>query len=278
MSVSDPQRLVFSHRGLRLSYLDSAPGDTQRPVVVLLHGFPDEALMWQRQIAALHAEGFRVLAPDTVGCGQSDMAPRRKDYDAQTVAADFIALLDHLDIERAQFVGHDWGAVLAWYVAIYFPQRVRKLVVLSVGHPTSYGRAGFRQKLLGWYTLYFQLVGIAEWLLMRRGPLGLRFWLRSHPHIDAIIERMRAPGRLTAAIRLYRANLVSILFKVHPDVTVPTLGVWSEHDNFLTEDQMTSSARRVRSGWQYQRLSGGHWMSLEQPARINQILLDYLEL
>lgn len=278
MSASEPQRFFFDHRGLRLSYLDSAPGEVQRPVVVLLHGFPDEALMWQRQIASLHAEGFRVLAPDTVGCGASDMAPRLKDYDAQTVAADFIALLDHLGIEHAQFVGHDWGAVLAWYVAIYFPQRVRKLVVLSVGHPTSYGRAGFRQKLLGWYTLYFQLIGIAEWLLMRRGPLGLRYWLRSHPQIDAIMERMRAPGRLTAAIRLYRANLASILFKTHPDVVVPTLGVWSEYDNFLTEEQMTSSARRVRGSWQYQRLSGGHWMSLEQPARINQILLDYLEL
>jgi pimeloyl-ACP methyl ester carboxylesterase len=89
---------------------------------------------------------------------------------------------------------------------------------------------------------------------------------------------MRAPGRLTAAVRLYRANLVSILFRTHPDVTVPTLGVWSEGDHFLAEDQMTSSARRVRAGWQYQRLSGGHWMSIEQPARINQILLDYLEL
>jgi pimeloyl-ACP methyl ester carboxylesterase len=155
---------------------------------------------------------------------------------------------------------------------------MRKLVALSVGHPTSYGRAGFKQKLLGWYTLYFQLVGIAEWLLMRRGPLGLRYWLRSHPQIDAIMERMRAPGRLTAAIRLYRANLASILFRTHPDVSVPTLGVWSEHDHFLTEEQMTSSARRVRGSWQYQRLSGGHWMSLEQPARINQILLDYLEL
>lgn len=278
MSAFPTQRSFHSHRGLRLSYLDSAPDDAQRPAVVLLHGFPDEALMWERQIAALHAEGFRVLAPDTVGCGQSDMAARRSDYDAQTVAADFVALLDHLGIERAQFVGHDWGAVLAWYLAIYFPQRVRKLVVLSVGHPTSYGCAGWKQKLLGWYTVYFQLVGVAEWLLMRRGPLGLRYWLRSHPHIEPIMERMRAPGRLTAAIRLYRANLVSILFKTHPDVAAPTLGVWSEGDNFLTEEQMTASARRVRGSWQYQRLSGGHWMSIEQPARVNQILLEYLEL
>ncbi len=278
MNTSIAERLFFTHRGLRLSYLDSAPGDAQRPLVVLLHGFPDEALMWQPQIAALHAEGFRVLAQDTVGCGQSDMALRRRDYDARTVAADSIALLDHLGIARAQFVGHVWGAVLAWYVAIYFPQRVRKLVVLSVGHPTAYGRAGWKQKLLGWYTIYFQFVGLAEWLLMWRGPLGLRYWLRSHPHIEAVLERMRAPGRLTAAIRLYRANLVSILFRVHPDVTVPTLGVWSEGDDFLTEAQMTASAKRVRGSWQYQRLSGGHWMSLEQPARVNQILLDYLEL
>lgn len=234
--------------------------------------------MWQRQIASLHAEGFRVLAPDTVGCGQSDMAARRTDYDAQTVAADFVALLDHLGIERAQFVGHDWGAVLAWYVAIYHPQRVRKLVVLSVGHPTSYGRAGWKQKLLGWYTIYFQFVGIAEWLLMRRGPLGLRYWLRSHPDVDSVFERMRVPGRLTAALRLYRANLVAILLRTHGNVSAPTLGVWSEGDDFLTEAQMTASARRVSADWQYQRLAGGHWMPLEQSARVNQILLDYLQL
>lgn len=267
----------FEHRGFSLSYLDSAPGDTQRPVVMLMHGFPDTAEMWQKQIEALHAAGYRCIAPDTLGCGESDMAPRIGDYHALKLAGDRVALLDHLGLEKAHVVGHDWGGMLAWFFAAYFPQRIGRLVLLSMGHPTAYQRAGLKQKLMGWYTLFFQLGGVSEWLLSREGRFSLRNVFASHPQMDEVIERLQAPGRLTAALRIYRAAVIPILIRKQPGISAPTLAVWSEGDRFLTESQLTGSQKYVDAEWHYERVSGGHWMSLEQPERINQLLLQHLD-
>lgn len=269
-------RQTFHQRGLRLSYLDSAPNDASRPVIMLLHGFPDTATMWRPQIEALHAAGYRVLAPDTVGCGASEMAPRLRDCNCEWIAGDQVALLEHLGIARAHVAGHDWGAVVAWLMAGHFPDRVLSLTAMSVGHPTAYARAGFAQKRLGWYTLFFQLGGLAESRLLGEGRLSLRNVFRSHPDMDAVMQRLRAPGRMTAALRIYRAAIGPVLTRRQPDVCAPTLGLWSDQDRFLTEDQMQASERYCRAGFRYQRLAGHHWIPLQQPERVNQLLLAHL--
>lgn len=275
MTEAGAVRHSIVHDGLKLSYLDSAPGETTRPAVLLLHGFPDEATVWAPQIAALHGAGFRVLAPDMRGHGESDIAPRRGDYHGRKIVGDFVALLDHLGIERAHVAGHDWGAVLAWMLAGWHPARVSKLAVLSVGHPTAYARAGLGQKIKGWYTLYFQLGGLAERLLLGRGRLSLPRVFPGHPDIGTVMARMRRPGRMTAALRVYRANLVGVLFGRFPSVVADTWGVHSADDAFLTPEQMRASERWVAGRWRYTDLPGGHWMTLEQPERINAILLEH---
>lgn len=269
-------RDFFEHQDLRLSYLDSAPDDHERPVVLLLHGFPDQAQMWAPQMAFLHAQGMRAIAPDIRGYGESAMAKRTSDYEIEKVVGDFTALLDHLGVAQADVVGHDWGSALAWSMAALHPERVRRLVAMSVGHPTAYGRGGLSQKLKGWYVLFFQLRGICERLLLADGLFSLKQWLGSHPEIDAIIARMRQPGRITAAVSLYRANFKRILLQPLPSVSAPTLGLWSDRDKYLTESQMTQSERYVNAPWRYERLSGGHWIALEQPERVNELLRQHL--
>ncbi|MGB1580073.1 MAG: alpha/beta fold hydrolase [Nevskiales bacterium] len=276
-----PTRNSFSHRGFALSYLDSAPNDNKRPVVMLLHGFPDSAEMWQPQIAALHAAGYRCIAPDTLGNGHSEIAPRVRDYNPVKIASDHAALLEHLGIEKASVVGHDWGAAVAWLVAGHHPESVDKLVVISVGHPTAYARGEFRQKLLGWYTFFFQLRGLSEWIVKQavndRSFFGKLYIFQSHPQIEEVAERMNAPGRLTAGINIYRAAVSSVLFQKQPSVSAPTLGIWSDQDYFLVESQMTESEKYVNASWQYLRLSGEHWLPIEQPERINELLLGHLQ-
>lgn len=102
-------REYFRSPGFRLSYLDSAPNHAERPTILLLHGFPDEAAMCQKQIEAFHEAGYRYIAPDTLGCGYSEMAPREQDYDAIGIASDATALLDLLGIKKTQVIGHVWG-------------------------------------------------------------------------------------------------------------------------------------------------------------------------
>jgi pimeloyl-ACP methyl ester carboxylesterase len=275
--MTELARGFFEHRGLRLSYLDSAPCDERGPTVLLLHGFPDTAEMWLPQIGMLHQAGYRCLAPDTLGCGHSDMAPRLGDYHALKITGDHRALLEHLGIEQVHVVGHDWGAVIAWMFAAHFPQCTLSLVAMSVGHPTAYARSGVRQKLVAWYTYFFLLGGLADRLLAGEGSLSLRRVFRGHPQMDEVLRRLREPGRMTAALRIYRAAIAPVLLKRQPQVRAPALGLWSEGDRFVVEAQMTASAKFVDGAWRYQRLPGGHWMSLEQPERIGALILDHLE-
>ncbi|MBX7433969.1 alpha/beta fold hydrolase [Mycobacterium sp. Y57] len=269
-------RHEFVSRGLRLSYLDSAPGDTTRPVVLLLHGFPDTAEMWADQIAALHHAGYRCLAPDTIGCGQSQIAARRTDYNIRSIVDDHWELLRQLGIQRCDVVGHDIGAVSAWLLAGYHPGAVRRLAVMSVGHPMAYARAGLDQKRAGWYIAYFTMAGIAERLLPGRGPLSLRRVFGSHPDIEGVLRRLSAPGRLTAAVRVYRASLVTVLVRKQPRVAAPTLGIWSDRDAFLVESQMRNSVHWVDGTWTFEAVPGGHWIPLEQPDYLNRRLLQFL--
>ncbi len=271
------QRAHFEHRGLRLSYLDSAPGDSGRSVVLFLHGFPDTSSMWITQIKALHAAGYRCIAPDTVGCGDSQIAPRLSDYNAQTICRDHLALLDHLNIEKSNVVGHDWGAGVAWLLAAWHPERVQRLTVMSVGHPMAYASSGLNQKLAGWYIAFFTLAGLSEFLLRGSGWFSLRRIFGTHPDMDEVMQRLTRPGRLTAALRIYRASLATMLLRSHPKVKVPTLGIWSRSDVFLVESQMLDSKKYVDGPWQYQAVNGGHWIPLDQPDYVTNKLLVHLK-
>lgn len=277
MTVESGELQSFEHRGYRLTYLDSAPADTTRPVALLLHGFPDESSMWLPQIQALHARGYRVIAPNTLGCGGSEIGRKLDDYLVTQIAADHAALLNHLGVNTAHVAGHDWGAAIAWVFAGQYPQLTQSLVVLSVGHPTVYGRSGLRQKLKGWYTFYFLMGRLSERLLLGSGALSLAKVFGSHPNMDEVIPRISQAGRLRAAVRLYRANAIAVLFKSFPKVAAPTLGIWSENDAFLVESQMQQSAQRVTGDWEYERWQGKHWIPIEQAEKLSQRLAGHFE-
>jgi len=103
--------------------------------VLLIHGWPDSALLWRHQIPFLVANGFRVIAPDLRGLGRSDRPPEVAAYALPRAVADMTRILDALGIEAAHVVGHDFGAAVAWLMAMLRPDRVSKLVAISVPHP-----------------------------------------------------------------------------------------------------------------------------------------------
>lgn len=268
-------RSSIHHRGYRLSYLDSYPDDPRKPVILLLHGFPDSAAMWEKCVEPLSRAGYRCIAPDTIGCGESEMARKVSDYRMQDVTSDFLHLMDELQVKRFILVGHDWGAVLAWYLSIHYPERVQRLVAVSVGHPTAYARDGIRQKLRGWYTLFFQLRGIAERLLLADGPTGLARLISRHPDTTEVMQRLREPGRMSAAIGLYRANLKDLLLKTYAPAQGPVLCIWSEQDAYLTETQASGSAAYVDGEFRFEKLGGGHWIPLDQPEPLSELILNF---
>ena len=248
--------------------------------VLFVHGFPDSGRLWSKQVGPLSDAGYRVIVPDLRGYGQSGKPDDVDSYNLMFLAADMGAVLDHLGVAKASVVGHDWGAAVAWGVASLAPDRVEKLVALSVGHPLSFGGAGFEQREKSWYMLLFQFEGIAEELLSANDWANFRAWAM-HPDADAVIEELENNKSLTPGLNYYRANvhprtLVEAPMQL-PQVQAPTMGVWSTGDFALTEKQMTGSEQFVEGAWRYERLDGpGHWMQWEAPEKVNALLLDFL--
>lgn len=104
------------------------------PAVIMVHGFPELAWSWRHQIPALANAGFRAIAPDMRGYGQTDSPAGVENYSAAKLIGDLNGLLDALHLERAVFVGHDWGALLLWQMAMLEPERMEQLIILNIPH------------------------------------------------------------------------------------------------------------------------------------------------
>ena len=129
--------------------------------------------------------------------------------------------------------------------------------------------------------LLFQFEGVAEQLLSRNDWKLARAWLRDNGDVDRYVSDLARPGALTAALNWYRANITPgrelEAPRDFPSVPAPTLGLWSTGDDYLTEEPMLRSADHVTGGWWYERIDGAsHWLQLDVPQRINELLLEFL--
>jgi len=248
--------------------------------VLLLHGFPDTGDVWRRQLPALAGAGLRAIAPDLRGRGRSARPDGVEPYVLSELVADAVGLLDALGIERAHVVGHDWGAVVAWGVAALRPERVDRLAVLSVGFPGAV-RPDRRALEQAWYRLLFLFPEAEE--VMRRDDWYLaRTLLEGAPDLETYLAELADPGALTAGLNWYRANLpVGVTPGTDsprlPHVQAATLGLFGADDRYLSERAMIASADFVDGPWRYERIDdAGHWLQLEQPERVNELLLEFL--
>jgi pimeloyl-ACP methyl ester carboxylesterase len=263
--------------GVMLAVLDEGSG----PAVLLLHGFPDSFLLWRNQVPALVDAGRRVIAPDLRGFGESDRPEAVEAYAIRRSVADMVAVLDALGVERADVVGHDWGAGLAWALAAFVPERVERLVVMSVGHPNTLRQPSIAQREKAWYQLLFQFTGVSEELIRRDDWKLFREMVGDAVDRERYVADLSRPGALTAGLNWYRANATPAQelarTRPFPAVDVPTMGIWSSGDNFLTEDGMLGSGEHVTGSWRYERIEGaGHWLQLDAPTQVNALLLEFL--
>ena len=288
MAVPPVAERTVAVNGIDLHLAEAGPSDG--PPVVLLHGFPDSWRLWRHQVDALAAAGHRVLAPDLRGFGSTTRPAEVGAYKLRTLVADVTGLLDLLGIGRAAVAGHDWGAAVAWRVAMFAPDRVERLAVVSVGHPLAGVAAGLPQRRLSWYVLWFLFPGVAEEVLPAGDWALYRQWIWSgaqpgqDPDLDRQLADLSRPGALEAGLNWYRANNDPARYPVSdptrfslPSVACPTLGVWSSDDPTLSEAQMTGSADYVTGPWRYERLEGvDHWVPVHAPDQLNRVLLEFL--
>jgi pimeloyl-ACP methyl ester carboxylesterase len=266
-------------RGLRFDV--TVAGPAEGAPVLLLHGFPQNALMWDAVSPALHAEGLRTIAPDQRGYSPGARPPEVRAYAQPECVADAVAILDALGVDRAHVVGHDWGAVVGWGLAARFPDRVRTLTALSVPHPSAFGRAlltSLDQLRRSRYILLFRRAGTAEELLLDDDAARLRAVFAGSgldaAAVDRYVAPMRAPGALTAALNWYRA--ISLLGRDGTGkVAVPTTYVWSSRDVAVGRAAARNCAREVTGEYRFVELPGvSHWMADQAPEAVADAVLS----
>ena len=265
--------------GVEIAYHDA--GDRAAPVILLLHGFPDSADLWRHQIPPLVEAGYRVVAPDLRGFGDSAKPQEIDDYLMPKLVNDVVALTTSLGITKAHVVGHDWGAAIAWMYAFLMPRRVDRLIVLSVGHPGTFENPTIEAREKTWYMLYYQFPGVSEKLLRQGGWRLFKQIIGGEGDQTRYLRDLAKPGALTAGLNLYRANR-SPESELRtggnfPPVLAPTLGIWSDGDKAMVEDAMTASEKYVKGTWRYQRVEGAsHWIPLDAPDTVTDAILGFV--
>ena len=278
------ENLSFKNGDVGLQAVAAGPQDG--PVVILLHGFPEFYYGWRRQIEPLAAAGFRVIVPDQRGYNLSSKPSGVAAYSLTELVSDVIAIADQLDREKIFLAGHDWGAVVAWSAALLYPQRIAKLAVLDVPHPSvmrKFLSMRPRQLLRSWYIFFFQLPWLPEAVFSAFNfRIGSRALLRSSrpgTFSEEDLAQYRTawsqPGALTGMINWYRA-----LFRTRvkfPDkiVRVPTRILWGERDAFLLAEMAHESLRHCTNAELFTFANATHWLQHEEPARVSELLIDF---
>lgn len=273
--------------GVRLHYVETGSG----PLVVLLHGFPEFWYGWRHQISPLAAAGYRVIAPDMRGYNQSEKPPGVHAYAVETLVKDVVALIAHCGATRATVVGHDWGGVVAWEVAMRRPDVVEKLIVLNAPHPAAFLRElrTPTQLVRSWYAFAFQVPVLPELLIALGDYRMLRTVFRRDPvrpnaFTEGDIQRYRdafaIPGARTATINYYRAairrNPRRITAEAVRSVTAPTLLIWGMGDRYLSPaltERLGQWVPRLR----VERITGAsHWVQHDAPEQVTALMLGFL--
>jgi pimeloyl-ACP methyl ester carboxylesterase len=285
----------MEHRRIRTNGIELhavGSGDPKHPLVLLLHGFPEFWYGWRSYLEPLSQAGLYALAPDQRGFNTSDKPPRVADYHLDILAEDVLGLIEAHGREDAFLVGHDWGAAVAWWVAMKHPKRVKKLAVLNVPHPVAMRHFMFRhvsQLRRSWYMFFFQLPLMPELAFQKDDGAkvfdGMARQARPGTFTAddeaAYREAWRQPAAVTSMLNWYRSAFRSLLLpdalptgaRIEPE----TLILWGKRDINLDARMAEESAkfcRSVRIEW-FEDAS--HWVQHEERDAITQLLTDYLK-
>ena len=290
MALNEIENLSFEHGVLTFSAQAMGVG----PVVLCLHGFPDNAQSFRHQLPALAAAGYRAISLTLRGYEPGSI-PDDGDYTMETIATDILAVIDSLDTGPVHLVGHDWGAAVAYVAAAAAPERFQSLTVMAVPHAGRFAREGLRspkQLRLSWYMGFFNIPWLSDWAVSRKGYAFIRRlwgdwspgWQPEPGVLDDVIRTLSQPGVRSAALGYYRAALsIKALLvsakEAHYLVPVPTLALSGERDGCIATDvfERLTVVDDFPQGVRFHRLAGaGHFLHQERPEVVTSLILDWL--
>jgi pimeloyl-ACP methyl ester carboxylesterase len=287
--VSLPKQLglregrVEVDRGVELHYVEAGEG----PSVVFLHGFPEFWYSWRHQLPALASAGFRAIAINMRGYERSDKPRDVEAYLLPTLARDVERAIAALSAGHARVVGHDWGGLVAWHLAMHHPHVVERLVIINAPHPER-GRASLRtlrQLRRSWYIGLFQVPVLAEAVVRWGDYAFIRTIFRpgstgSGPDdIERYVDAFAMPGTARSGLNYYRA-LGRWLIRERSEprrIAAPVLVIWGEQDPYLGAEWAEPDRRWVPDLRMERLPDAGHWPQIDQRERVNSMLVGFLQ-
>lgn len=274
-----PRRMI-DLGAVRLCVAEAGPADG--PPLILLHGFPESAAGWHRQIRPLAAAGYRVIVPDQRGYGASDRPASIEAYHLDRLADDVVALARACGHSRFALAGHDWGGLVAWWTASFHPEAVTRLAILNAPHPgivRDYIRRHPGQWVRSLYVGFFQLPGLSErWLLANRARVLRRALVStsrpgtfSRAELDGYVREWTVPGAMTAMLAWYRA-LARLPRRDPPRVSMPVLILWGRRDHALQPGLAEASLRLCDHGRLTWFPNTTHWLQHEDAQKVGDAL------
>jgi len=302
-----PRPTLISVNGVELEVFEAGRQNEGKPVV-LCHGWPEHAFSWRYQVPALVAAGYHVIVPNQRGYGNSSRPSEVTDYDIGHLSGDLVALLDHYEYKDATFVGHDWGAMVVWGLTLLHPNRVNKVINLSLPYQERGERPWieFMEEIFGgdFYFVHFnRQPGVADAILEENTFQFLRNMFRKNEPFKepepgmAMINLARAETPIgeplmsdselavfvsafestgfTGSINWYR-NLDRnwrLLADVNPIIHQPALMIYGDRDRVQRSENLKQFVPNV----EVVNLDCGHWIQQEKPEETNQTILKWLE-
>jgi pimeloyl-ACP methyl ester carboxylesterase len=282
--------------GVRLHYISVGQGK----LIMFVHGFPEFWGEWEKQLVEF-GEDHQAVALDMRGYNLSSKPESVEAYHAKHLINDLRALAEHLGHQKFTVVAHDWGGAVAWSAAMRFPECLEKLVVINSPHPAVFARELLNnpaQREASRYMLLFRSPE-AERVLSENGyarlmglvtQFGSKWKMTPEVRLK-YIEAWSQPGALTGGLNFYRASplypptspedeqkIKGILSLPHEMlvVKVPTLVIWGERDQALLTGNLKGLEKYVDDLTVERIPDGTHWISHEQPERVNALIRDFL--
>jgi epoxide hydrolase 4 len=259
-------------------------------LALCLHGFPESSFSWRYQMPLLSRLGYRAWAPDLRGYGGSSRPAGVAAYALGELEQDVAALIEASGATEVVLIGHDWGALIAWYYAMFGRVPIAKLIIMNVPHPAlaEKGLRTLRQLAKSWYIFFFQLPRIPEWALARNGceAIGRAFRgmaVDKSRFPDEVLRRYQAaaaqPGALTSMLNYYRAlvrGLQRNRRRGTPRIDIPTLMIWGEVDAALGKELTYGTDRYVSQLTLRYLPNVSHWVQQEAPETVNAMIEAWL--
>ncbi len=287
--MTDISKITFGYADVGEVKLYYATAGTGEKLVVLLHGFPEFWYSWRHQIVALSDE-YTVVAPDLRGYNLSDKPPNVSDYSIEHLVGDIVGLIAHFGKEKTAVIGHDWGASVAWALAMKKPNVLWKLGALQVPPIPIWKRnQTAKQFFASWYMFFFQLPSLPEFVFKKDDYAALVKSLTestAKPGVftpEEIVEYKKAwsqPGAATAMLNYYRANIVKRMFgsnEMPPKINVPTLFIYGEKDKAVLPETVAGVGDMIIGRYTEHRIpNSGHWVQHEARDEVNGVLRAFL--